>query len=249
MDSRATSLDGIATLGRILTVWAHPDDECYLAGATMAMARSMRHDVTCIVATPGDHAATEDARARTAEIRTAELARALRILGVDDMALLGARDGECDRFDDDLAIAMISDAILDRKPDTVITFGPDGFTGHPDHRAVSRWVTAAVAKANPTVRVLHSAATPSMAGEGRDIDERLGVFAAGLPTVYEPDELALCVAVEGHWLDAKLRALQAHDSQTAPVIAALGEARYRRWISAEVFVDAARNTLRATTRR
>ena len=241
MTRQTTPADGIASLGRIVTIWAHPDDESYLAGGLMAMARSTGQAVTCIVATPGDHADTEDDRARIGSARTGELAGALRILGVDDMVVLGIRDGECQRFDHDLAIAIIADVIRDRQPDTIVTFGADGFTGHPDHRAVSRWVTGAVAATNPKVRLLHSAATPAMAADALDIDARFGVFDAGLPSVYDPHDLALCVPVDGQWLDTKLRALQAHHSQTAAIIDALGAARYRRWISAEVFVDARTN--------
>ena len=242
MNHQPTLLDDIASLGRILTVWAHPDDESYLAGALMAMARARGQDVTCLTATRGDHADREEARSQIGQARHDELARALRILGVDDMVVLGIRDGECQEFDDELAIGTIAAVIADRQPDTIITFGPDGFTGHPDHRAVSRWVGAAVAATETPARVLHSAATHPMALDARDIDARFGVFAAGLPTMYEPHDIALCVPVDGHWLDTKLRALQAHHSQTATIIDELGELRYRRWISSEVFVEAGAGT-------
>jgi LmbE family N-acetylglucosaminyl deacetylase len=238
MTRHTACADGVASLGRILTIWAHPDDESYLSGGLMAMARATGQSVTCIVATPGDHADTEDDRARIGSVRTGELAGALRILGVDDMVVLGIRDGECQRFDDDRATTMIGDVIRDRQPDTIVTFGADGFTGHPDHRAVSRWVTDAVAATNPQIRLLHSAMTPAMADDGLDIDAQFGVFEAGLPAVYDPQDVALYVPVDGQWLDTKLRALRAHHSQTAAIIDALGVARYRRWISAEVFVDA-----------
>ena len=241
MTRQIACADGIASLGRILTIWAHPDDESYLSGALMAMARANGQSVTCIVATPGDHADTEADRARIRSVRTGELAGALRILGVDDMVVLGIRDGECQGFDDDRATTMIGAVIRNRQPDTIVTFGADGFTGHPDHRAVSRWVTDAIAATNPTVRLLHSAMTPAMADDGLDIDARFGVFDAGLPAVYDPHDLALCVPVDGQWLDTKLRALRAHRSQTAAIIDEVGEERYRRWISAEVFIDARTN--------
>lgn len=242
MNRQTALFDDIASLGRIVTIWAHPDDESYLAGAVMAVARAQGQPVTCLTATPGDHAEGEQARRQIGRLRTEELARALRILGVDDMVVLGIRDGECQHFDDELAVGSIGAVIADRRPDTIITFGPDGFTGHPDHRAVSRWVTAAVAAADTPVRVLHSAATHPMALDGRDIDARFGVFDAGLPTTYEPHDVALCIPVDGHWLDTKVQALQAHRSQTATIIEALGESRYRRWIASEVFVDAGTGT-------
>lgn len=221
-----------------MTVWAHPDDETYLAGGLMAIARANGQPVTCVVATRGDHAEDESARVRIGAQRTDELVRAMTELGVDDVAVLGIRDGECAAHDPAAATAMIAALVADRHPDTIVTFGPDGFTGHSDHRAVHRWVMAAVAAVATSVRVLIAAATPAMAEAGRDIDERFAVFEPGLPTVYRDDEVALAIDLEPKWLDAKLGALHAHRSQTAGIIDALGADRYRRWVAREVFVDA-----------
>jgi LmbE family N-acetylglucosaminyl deacetylase len=237
MKPKLPALENIAALGRILTVWAHPDDETYLAGGVMAMARHLGQPVTCVTATPGDHADTEAARERAGRIRADELVHALRTLGVDDMVLLGLRDGDCEGFDDGVAVEMIGTVIRDRRPDTIITFGPDGFTGHADHRTVSRWVTTAAAAARPRARVLFPAATAKMAADGRDIDKRFGVFDPGLPVIRSQSELALDVTVDGPWLETKLRALRAHGSQTAALIRVLGEERFKRWISSELFVE------------
>jgi LmbE family N-acetylglucosaminyl deacetylase len=237
MNPKLRPLDDVAALGRLLTVWAHPDDETYLAGGVMAMARDLGQPVTCVTATPGDHADTAEARVRAGRIRAEELANALRTLGVDDMVLLGISDGECDMFDDGLAVEMISAVIRDRRPDTIITFGPDGFTGHADHRTVSRWVTSAAAATRPRARVLFPAATADLVADGRDIDARFGVFDSGLPVVCSQSELALDVTVDGPWLETKLRALRAHSSQTTGLIRVLGEERYRRWVSSELFVE------------
>jgi LmbE family N-acetylglucosaminyl deacetylase len=237
MNRQLPPLDDIATLGRILTVWAHPDDETYLAGGVMAMARHLGQPVTCVTATPGDHADTEEKRNVAGRTRTTELALALGILGIDDTVQLGIRDGECAHFDDEAAVELIAAVICDRRPDTIITFGPDGFTGHPDHRTVNRWVTRAAAATRHRGRMLFPGSTSARAAESRDIDARFGVFEAGLPTIYDPDELALEVRVDGVWIDRKLRALRAHGSQTAAIISALGEERYRRWVSCELFVE------------
>jgi LmbE family N-acetylglucosaminyl deacetylase len=237
MHLQRTRLDDVTALGRVMTVWAHPDDESYLAGGLMAIARANGQPVTCVVATPGDHAEAEDDRARVGALRTAELVSAMQHLGVDDVAVLGLRDGECAAHDPASAAAMIGALIADRRPDTVVTFGPDGFTGHPDHRAVHRWVMAAVETATSPVRVLFAAATAESADNGRDIDERFGVFERGLPTVFREDELALALGLEHEWLDAKIGALRAHRSQTTWLIDAIGDVRYRSWVSREIFVD------------
>src|SRR5687768_4121042 len=82
MNRQTALLDDIASLGRILTVWAHPDDESYLAGAVMAIARAQGQAVTCLTATRGDHAEREEARSQIGQARCDELAGALRTLGV-----------------------------------------------------------------------------------------------------------------------------------------------------------------------
>ncbi len=242
MRSQQTRLDDITALGPVMTVWAHPDDESYLAGGLMAIARANGQPVTCVVATAGDHAASEEARLQIGAARAAELGRAMAQLGVADVELLGVRDGECAAYDASTAAATIGRLIADRRPDTIVTFGSDGYTGHPDHRAVHRWVMEAASTAAHPVRVLFAAATPEMALAGRDIDRRFTVFEPGLPTVFDEHELAVAVDLDRSCLEAKLRALRAHHSQTATVIDALGEDRYRRWVAREVFVHAEPST-------
>jgi LmbE family N-acetylglucosaminyl deacetylase len=228
----------VADLGRIVTVWAHPDDESYLAGGLMAMARCLGQPVTCVSATPGDFAPTEGERARVGALRRRELTAALRRLGVHDQVVLDRRDGECDQVTDTLAIEQIGAILRERQPDTIVTFGPDGFTGHPDHRAVSRWTVAAAAQSCPTARVLFPAVTASMMAHDRDINDRFDIFAPGLPTIVAPDDVAVGLRLSGRWLDLKVQALLAHTSQTAGLVQALGVERFRRWVATEPFIAA-----------
>jgi LmbE family N-acetylglucosaminyl deacetylase len=232
-------------LGTILGVWAHPDDESYLAGGLMAMARCLGQPVTCITATPGDFAPTEAERAVVAATRTAELAAALAELRVHDHVLLGLRDGACAEVPDEVGAGRIAAVLRSRRPDTVVTFGPDGFTGHPDHRAVSRWTTLAVARACPGARLLFAATTAAEVEAGRDISDRFPVFEPGTPTVAAADDIAVGLRLGGRWLDRKLDALAAHASQTAELTRALGVARFRRWNAVEQFVDAPPAAVRA----
>ena len=227
------NLDRIAELGTIVTVWAHPDDETYLAGGLMAVARHLGQRVTCVTATDGDFAATEPERRRAATVRGRELDVALSILGVVDRVQFGLRDGECQDVVDRIGVALIAEVLESRRPDTVVTFGPDGLTGHPDHRAVARWTAEAVRTTLPQALLLCPSATPQMVVDDRDINDRFDVYAPGLPAVHREDELLLDLTVSGPWLDVKLAALQAHASQTAGIIDAVGVDRFRRWIARE----------------
>jgi LmbE family N-acetylglucosaminyl deacetylase len=231
------NLDQIAELGTIVTVWAHPDDETYVAGGLMAVARHLGQPVTCITATDGDFAPTEGERRRVAGVRRTELDLALDLLGVTDGVRFGLRDGECQEIADDVGIALVAEVLDSRQPDTVVTFGPDGLTGHPDHCAVSRWTAEAVRIASPQARLLCPSVTPAMVAADRDINDRFDVYAPGLPTTHRDEDLLLDLIVGGPWLDVKLAALQAHASQTAGLIDAVGIDRYRGWIAREPMID------------
>jgi LmbE family N-acetylglucosaminyl deacetylase len=128
--------------------------------------------------------------------------------------------------------------LANRSPDTIITFGADGLTGHADHRAVSCWTVAAARRAAPSTRVLHPAITPEVAAGDRDINDRFAVYDDGLPVVRDCSDLAVDLVLSGRWLDTKVRALRCHDSQTRGLIDAIGLDRYRRWVTPELFVDA-----------
>src|SRR5687767_5080808 len=155
------SVSDVAGLGTILGIWAHPDDEAYLSGGLMAMARDVGSRVVCVTATRGE-LGTPDPETwppqRLAAERTVELARCLEVLGVSEHHWLGYGDGRCADAPASEAAGSLCDRIDALRPDTVLTFGPDGITGHPDHQAVSAWVTAAFDRAAPPgARLLHSA--------------------------------------------------------------------------------------------
>jgi LmbE family N-acetylglucosaminyl deacetylase len=231
----------VAALGDIVAVWAHPDDESYLAGGLMAIARAGGARVTCVTATNGEFADSKRQRRMIARTRRAELAAALDVLEVTDQVRLGLPDGGCEAVDPRGrvgVIAALASIITDRSPDTIVTFGPDGLTGHPDHRAVSRWTMAAVRASGSTARVLHTAATAEVMDANVDIDSRFDVFAPGFPMIHRREDLSIDLTLDGDWLDRKLRALQCHASQTTGLIDVLGVERYRRWIVPEMFVDA-----------
>src|SRR5579859_1151441 len=136
-------------MATLLLAFAHPDDEGMSSGAMMK-AKADGHRVVLVTATRGevgeiynmDEAAS---RPRLAEIRTAELAAADEILGVDRQEFLGYRDsGMVDTVDNkdprsfhqaklEEAAARLAVFLREERPDVVITYGEDGVYGHPDH--------------------------------------------------------------------------------------------------------------------
>ncbi|HWI05143.1 MAG TPA: PIG-L family deacetylase [Acidimicrobiales bacterium] len=225
-------------LGTVLGVWAHPDDECYLMAGTALVAAAAGSYVACITATAGEAGATSDddrwPRSRLASIRTQELGASLAVLGITDHTWLGLPDGGLASVDLASGVALIAEAVDRVRPDTVLTFGPDGMTGHPDHMAVGDWAERAVTEVmGDRCRVLAATKTPGWAEAFAAVNA--DVFESGPPCT-PPDKLALEVRLSDDVLDRKLRALAAQLSQTAALAAWMGPATYRAWVAEEYWV-------------
>ena len=234
------SASGVTKLGTVLGIWAHPDDEAYLSGGLMALARDSGLRVVCVTATRGE-LGTPDPQLwppqRLAAERTGELARCLEILGVTEHQWLGYRDGECPAVHAADAVAQLSGVIERVAPDTVLTFGPDGITGHPDHQAVSAWATAAFDRAAaPGARLLYAAIAERRVPRWKALNDSLGVYLPGYPVTAPPDRLAVDLVLDRDTGSRKVRALAAQETQTAGLIAAMGLDCYTAWVGEESFV-------------
>lgn len=232
----------VTDLGTILGIWAHPDDEAYLSGGLMAVAGESGARVVCVTATRGERGTADPVAwppPRLAEVRTVEMARCLEILGVDEHHWLGYQDGGCPDVPEEEAVDRLSDLFDLVRPDTVLTFGPDGITGHPDHQTVSAWVTAAFARAaGPRTRLLHAAIGAQRAARWEGLDHRLGVYLPGYPVTTPEAGLAVHLVLDPETAARKVRALAAQATQTSGLIAALGIEHYTGWVGEESFVDA-----------
>lgn len=220
----------------LLGVWAHPDDEAYLSAGLMASYTARNDRVVVVTATLGERGTSDPQRwppARLAPHRQAELRSALATVGVQELHLLGYPDGGCEtQYGTDAIAAHIADI----GPDVVVTFGPDGMTGHPDHRAVSRWTTTAWAATGAGAELWYATVTPGFHARWDELNGEIGLWADQPEPPNTPHhELCHSVALKGRRLDAKIAALRAHASQTAPLIELMGERSYRQWWATEAF--------------
>lgn len=151
---------------RLLAVLAHPDDESFGTGGALALYATRGVDVHLICATQGEVGTVmpEDLAgyADISELRRAELACAVKALGVNGLHYLGYRDsgmpGSADnQHPDSLAAAELNNvaAKITRymrsfKPQVVITFDPVGGYHHPDHIKVHQ----------ATLEAFHAASDP-----------------------------------------------------------------------------------------
>ncbi len=123
------------------------------------------------------------------------------------------------------AVADVVELWRSVQPDTVVTFGPDGMTGHPDHQALWRWTSAAWVATGRRARLLLATTTERFAGTHADIHDRFDVFLDPALPVRTPEaDLAVSIEPPEDVLDQKLAALRAQASQTAGLIEAFGEA-------------------------
>ena len=242
LSSRSDTVDDgrVEALGRILAVWAHPDDETYLAAGVMARARDLGNEVVVVTATAGETGTPDPDHwppDRLAKVRLLEVEAAMAVLGVEDHRYLGRRDGACSAVPWEEAVGELTDIVTETRPDTILTFGPDGITGHPDHRAVSCWTVEAWRRAGRRPRLLFATTPPGDLVRFEELHRELGVFMDGFRACPSPVEhIELDVVLRGDELDRKLVALRAQASQTTAIVDHMGECLYREWVDRETFV-------------
>ncbi len=132
---------------RVLAIFAHPDDETFLAGGTLAKYAAQGWDVRVISATYGENGQRGDYQSlganEFADLRRRELQAACKVLGVHPPMFLECADRALAAICWNSAAKEIARIMRRLQPDVVITCGPDGISGHPDHVALSQIVTSA----------------------------------------------------------------------------------------------------------
>ena len=233
----------VPNLGTVLGVWAHPDDDIYLTAGLMALAIQRGEHVVDVTATRGEGGSLDEERwpsASMADVRTGELLRSLDILGVREHRFLeGPIDVDMRTPLDEVGAAQVVDIVRDVRPDTVLTFGPDGITGHEGHKSVCRWATDAFEAAAPDgARLLYATTTPDWVERWSDQLEPFRMFLPGYPVTTPRAELAIDFSLPRDLLDRKFAAIQAHESQVEGLVQVFGD-RMREWMAGETFRVAA----------
>jgi len=198
----------------VIAVFAHPDDERVIGPLLSRLAREKR-ETHLVIATDGSKGVRAFARipagAALAAERMKEASCAATRLGVRQLHLLGLPDGGLASFDALGKLRSALSAIIDSlRPAAIITFGPEGGTGHPDHRLVGDVVTQIVqGDARYANMDLLYASLPT---------ERLRTAPPAQPTVNGMAEalLTVRVAFEERDLAAGREEFACHRSQYAP---------------------------------
>jgi LmbE family N-acetylglucosaminyl deacetylase len=153
----------------ILAVFAHPDDETTVAPVLARYARE-GNKVYLAIATKGEKGINDRAKIpggdALAKVRSDEAACACRQLGIEPPILFGLNDGELGAISSPLGrdVQIVTDRveklIAELHPDVVITWGPDGGYGHPDHRLVGNAVTQVIQSSKTNVKLYYVGFAP-----------------------------------------------------------------------------------------
>ena len=121
---------------RVLGLFAHPDDEIFCAGGTLARLAESGATTAVVSLTRGETGQIHDADVATRRtlgaVRVGELAAAASALGVGRATCFDLGDGRLEERTGDV-VQLVRTILGEFAPHTVITFGPDGAFGHPDH--------------------------------------------------------------------------------------------------------------------
>ncbi|MFF3461480.1 N-acetyl-1-D-myo-inositol-2-amino-2-deoxy-alpha-D-glucopyranoside deacetylase [Streptomyces sp. NPDC002619] len=231
---------------RLLLVHAHPDDESINNGATMARYAAEGARVTLVTCTLGERGEVIPPELRhltgapLGAHRRRELTAAMRELGVDDFRLLGGAgrygdsgmmgladndDPHCFwQADVDEAAALLTEVILEVRPQVLVTYDADGGYGHPDHIQAHRVAMRAVELAadaghriakvywNRVPRPVAEAAFARLADALPDLPFAKSGAVDDVPGVVDADRITTVIDGTAH-AAAKAAAMAAHATQ------------------------------------
>lgn len=133
---------------QIACVFAHPDDDTYGVGGSLALHAGTDIEITLVMTTSGEAGRIADASLATREtlaaVREVEDRASWAALGLEPaIHFLRYPDSGVANVPRDQLVTVYTDLLLEARPDVVVTFGPDGVTAHEDHIAVGAAATDA----------------------------------------------------------------------------------------------------------
>lgn len=189
---------------RLIAVVAHPDDESFGLGAVLStfVAAGCRVDVICF--TRGEASTLHGIKGDLSQIRAQELRSAADALHLNDVHLHPLPDGQLSDVALDGLVGLIAEAASGAPLDGIVTFAPDGITGHPDHQRATQ---AAVAYGRSTATPVLAWTLPS--DVATTLAEESGAPFGGC----DPEATDIIVTVDR---TAQRAAIDCHPSQALP---------------------------------
>lgn len=224
----------------LMAVHAHPDDEGIQTGGVLLLAADRGINTVLVTCTNGEMGDSPDGlkpesdghdSATTSELRLRELGKAVELLKIGHLELLGYRDSGMmgwPQNDDpgcfwrtplEEATARVAELMERHRPDVVVTYDANGLYGHPDHIQAHRATIAAAERTGIPKKVYEIAFPLSIMKAFEEMRRQSGdeepAGEAGPAPFGTPDELITTVVDVSSVWDAKRAAIYAHQSQMA----------------------------------
>lgn len=197
----------------MLCVFAHPDDESFGPGGTLAKYAASGTRIITISTTRGEGSSLghEEHKEHLGDVRVAEMQCASEVLGLKESRVLDYPDTKLDEVDEDELRDLFLRAILDIEPDMVMAFEPHGITGNPDHIAITRASTEAISLMRIDQRpdLFYWGLTEPAAQRLKEIS---GIPFAGLESGAINTIIDTSAHLGTHW-----KAIRCHKSQSDPL--------------------------------
>ncbi len=215
----------------LATILAHPDDETFGVGGTLIRYADEGLKVHSLCLTQGEGGWNGDpdhpvvAQERLGEKRASELAEAGRRMGLASTTCLTYPDGGLAGVAEDEVVREVAGWLRRIRPDVVITWGPDGGYGHPDHIAAGERALAAMRLVGGVRRCYRFVASADFVDGLRAINPQFAEYMETLavkPQRWTRDRLGAAIDIVAI-ADRKIEAMKAHETQ---------EPDYREWIGA-----------------
>jgi LmbE family N-acetylglucosaminyl deacetylase len=244
---------------RLMAVFAHPDDEAFGTGGTLAKYAAEGCDVYLVTATRGEAGQIAEpdlaTPANLPTVREHELRCACEIYGIHPPRFLDYVDGQLPIVHQGQAVGKLVRLLRELKPHVLITFGPDGIYGHYDHIAVYRWVsTATYLAADPDCfpdpdicdphqvsKVYHRVLVKDRVEAMAEGDKPAHVMMDGVPFFFfgrPQDEITTVIDVSDY-VETKLNGIRCHATQVGRhnrFADTPGEVMNEAWFRRETFV-------------
>lgn len=222
-------------MNKLLAIFAHPDDESFRAGGTLAILADQGVRVNVLTMTRGQAGTCGDppvcSQEELPQIREAELRCACNSLGIQPPIIWEYEDGKLSNVNENIMTQRIVDLINKLQPEILLTWPPDGLSGHPDHVMVSRWATKAFEKTrhnktNGPHTLYYMAVPSSLAKKFNNMN---------LHSVSD-DDIKLAIDVLPVW-EKKMKAIGCHQTQISePPILSHSDEIQRQFLGTEYFL-------------
>lgn len=217
---------------KILAVFAHPDDEAFGPGGTLARYAAEGAEIHILCATRGEAGELHTNARKTKEmkvhhVREQELIKSAEVIGVSKVEFLDYIDGTlCNAIYHQLADKIIK-KINTFQPQVIVTLDRLGISGHIDHMAVAMITTYAFIHTKIPQKLYY------LCLPRKWVDKQMKKYFIYFPQGYKEDEITTRIDYKKYW-GVKRRAMIQHKSQWKDVLNLL--ARFTLWPKVDHFI-------------